>query len=342
MGMLSWQTPQLEINDIGFIQSVDEVFQAFWVGLRYWEPKGIFRSVNLNFNQWTGWNFDGQSTYSGGNVNLHTQFTNYWAISMGINRQGESKSASSLRGGPILRLPGSTSSWYNISSDQRKDFIAGAGGYTQFGDLDYSFNQDVYLNLSYRPIRSLMVRVSPGYSHQKNEMQYVSNPEFGNDKRYVRGTIDRDTWYMSLRVEYSVSPNLSIQYYGRPYLSSGEFTDYKYITNPKADNYNDRFITFEPGQLTYNVDDKGFSVDENRDGTIDYTFSDRNFNYLDLQSTMVLRWEFKPGSTFFAVWTHGKNSWENTHSASLSDDVDNLFSSVPHNIFLIKFSYRFN
>jgi hypothetical protein len=342
MGMLSWQTPQLEINDIGFIQSVDEIFQAFWVGLRYWEQKGIFKSVNVNFNQWTGWNFDGQSSYYGGNVNFHTQFTNYWSISAGINRQGESHSTGSLRGGPTLRIPGSTSSWYNISSDQRKEFVVGAGGNTQRGDLDYSFNQNVYANFSYKPLRSLLLRISPGYSYQQNELQYVQNPDFGNEKRYVRGDIERKTYYMSLRIEYSVSPNLSIQYFGRPYLSSGKFSDYKYITNPKADDYTSRFSLYDANQIEYDQANKVFRIDENRDGTIDYTFNNRDFNYLDLQSTMVLRWEFKPGSTFFAVWTHGKNSYESTHSSSLSNDVDNLYSSIPHNIFLLKFSYRFN
>ena len=80
MTFVSWKSPELEVNDIGYSQNVDDIFQVAWVGLRFWDPVFIFRNININFNQWTGWDFGGTSTYKGGNINLNLQLKNYWSF----------------------------------------------------------------------------------------------------------------------------------------------------------------------------------------------------------------------------------------------------------------------
>ena len=344
MGMLSWKSPQLEINDIGYTESVDDIFQVIWVGLRYWEPKFIFRNINLNFNQWTGWNFGGQSTYKGGNINFYLQFTNYWGFGGGINRSGENLSSHALRGGPMLRTPGSWNAWYNLSSDQRKKVTVDFGGNTQYGDVNYSKYQGFYATLSYKPTNSLTIRLSPNYSESRNDLQYVTNVEDnnGNVIRYMRGTINQQTLSLSLRLEYSINPNLSVQYYGRPFFASGKYHDFKYIIEPDANNYSNRFYQLLPSQINYDANNETYLVDENTDGTTDYSFDNRNFNFMDFQSNLIVRWEYRPGSTVFFVWTMSKQTSESVYSTSLNNDMDNLYDTHPHNIFLVKFSYRFN
>lgn len=343
MGMISWKSPQLEINDIGYTQSVDDIFQVLWVGLRYWEPVSIFRSININFNQWTGWNFGGQSTYKGGNVNFYTQFTNYWSISVGINREGNRLSATALWGGPMIKLPGSWSTWYNISSDQRKNFIAQAGRYSEICDNNYASYHNFYATFSFHPTKNFLIKLNPSYTIHNNNLQVVDNIDMSDGTtKYLRGTLDQKTYVLSLRLEYSINPELSIQYYGRPYLTSGKYSNYKYITNPKANNYNDRFNNYLTTQITYDSNNEEYLVDENSDGNSDFSFSNPNFNFLDFQSNFIVRWEYRPGSTVFFVWTLGKQTSESTYSTSLNSDISNIYNTHPHNIFLVKLSYRFN
>ncbi|QKG79812.1 DUF5916 domain-containing protein [Tenuifilum thalassicum] len=342
MAAVAWRSPQFEINDIGYTPNVDDIFQVIWVGLRYWEPTSIYRSFNVNFNQWTGWNFGGDFIQKGANVNLHMQLPNYWSVSTGVNWNGEGLSVSELRGGPALLLPGGWNTWYNIQSDGRKRLILGGGGSNFFGFFDNSFRQNFYLWLRYKPSKSIQLSLNPSFSHSESNLAYVTNVDLADETKYIRGFLNRDTWALSLRLEYSINPELSVQYYGRPYFTSGKYTDFKYITNPKADNYSDRFMEYTNSQLSYNNDAEEYSIDENTDGALDYTFSNPNFNYLNLQSNLIVRWEFRPGSSLYLVWTHGKEAYESIYSRSLNDDVDNLWDSHPHNVFLVKFSYRFN
>lgn len=342
MTAIAWRSPQLEINDIGYVQNVDDIFQVIWVGFRYWEPTKLYRTVNINVNQWTGWNFGGESTYKGANVNLNLQLPNYWYFGGGINWNGENLSASELRGGPALKLPGGWNYWLNISTDGRKNLILGVNTSEYSGFSNSSTSRSMSLSLTYKPIKSLLLRVSPSYSYSKSELAYVTNVSTSNDTRYIRGHLDRQTWVMSLRLEYSINPDLSIQYYGRPYLTSGKYTDFKFITDSKAKKYTDRFTHYTSNQLSYDTANEEYLVDENTDGVTDYSFSNRNFNYLNLQSNLIVRWEYRPGSTVYFVWTHGKVAYESLYSRSVNDDIDNLWDSHPHNIFLVKLSYRFN
>jgi hypothetical protein len=342
MTFVSWKSPLLEVNDIGYSQNVDDIFQVAWLGIRFWKPVFIFRNVNFNFNQWTGWNFGGTSTYKGGNVNLNLQFKNYWSLSSGINRNGVGLSYSALRGGPMLKTNGNWNNWYNVSSDERKALIVGFGGANVWGDNRFRRYHTYYGNISYRPSKNIQLTISPEYSTNYNKLQYVTNTDWNGDNRYINATINTIDYVLSFRVECSVNPELTIQYYARPYLSSGKYSDYKIITNPRADIFSDRFKTFSSNQLTYDADNNKYLVDENLDGTNDYSFGKRDYNFLDFQSNMIVRWEYRPGSTLFFVWTMGKQDYYETYSNSVGNDVDNLFGSHPHNIFLLKFSYRFN
>lgn len=342
MTFVSWKSPELEVNDIGYSQNVDDIFQVAWVGLRYWEPVSIFRNININFNQWTGWNFGGISAYKGGNVNFHLQFTNYWSFSTGVNRNGKSLSSSSLRGGPMLKREGNWNNWYNINSDQRKALTVSLGGSNNWADNNASVYHGLWGSISYRPSKNLSISVAPEISRSNSKIQYVTNTDWNGDPRYINASISQKSYDLSLRLEYSINPELTVQYWGRPFLTSGRYTDYKMITNPRAKKFTDRFYVYQPSQLTYNATDNEYQVDENNDGTKDYTFPKMDFNFLDFQSNMIVRWEYRPGSTLFFVWTMGKQDYYDSYSTSTGSDINNLFDTHPHSIFLVKFSYRFN
>ena len=342
MSFLSWKSPELEINDIGYSQSVDEIFQAFWVGIRFWEPVFIFRSFNINFNQYTSWNFGGDNTHKGGNVNLNLQFKNYWRIGAGFNRNGERLSNSALWGGPMLKLPGNWNVWYNIGSDSRKALTFTVGGSRNWGDENYSSSKSYFGYINFRPSKNISLSLVPEYSVETNKMQYVGETSYLGAPRYINASIDQNTFNLSFRLEYSINPELSIQYYARPYLSSVKYFDYKFITDPLANKFEDRFEKYSDSQLTFDSDNNEYNVDENLDATPDYSFSKLDNNYLDFQSTMIARWEYRPGSTLFFVWTMGKNDSYSLPSTSIGSDVDHLFGSHPHSIYLIKLSYRFN
>jgi hypothetical protein len=171
-----------------------------------------------------------------------------------------------------------------------------------------------------------------------NQLQYVATTDVTGDQRYIVAEIDQTIARVSLRVTYMLTPNISFQYWGQPFGSSGKYKNYKIITDSQARPYAQRFASLPTDWLVQN--ESRFDVDEELNGTVDYGFDKPDFNFGQFRSNMVFRWEYIPGSTVFLVWTQERNGeFYNSHP-----DHENFslrFSERAHNIFLLKFTYRF-
>ena len=102
-----------------------------------------------------------------------------------------------------------------------------------------------------------------------------------------------------------------------------------------------RFHRFTEEEIGYKPDDEEYSIDENIDGVVDYTFEKPDFNFLQFRMNFVVRWEYIPGSTLYLVWSQGRTETSSVGDFSFRKGIRNLFSAHPHNVFLIKFSYCF-
>ena len=158
MHALSWKSPQLELNDVGYMRQADNIMQVFWLGYRVYEPFSIFRNFNFNFNQWTEWNFDGELTAPGGNINMHTQFKNYWYFGYGVNIDGKGLAVNELRGGPALKYPGSKNIWFYLNTNEQKKLTFGYDGmYRRSNEKDALKQKYHELSIGYRPSKSLKI-----------------------------------------------------------------------------------------------------------------------------------------------------------------------------------------
>ena len=109
-----------------------------------------------------------------------------------------------------------------------------------------------------------------------------------------------------------------------------------------ADSYDGRFHTFAGNEILYNSTDEEYNIDENMDGTNDYNIENPDFNFRQFRSNLVVRWEYSPGSTVYLVWSQGRTSSDSHGRFDFGKDMDNLFGTHPHNVFLIKFNYWFS
>ncbi|HOW10886.1 MAG TPA: DUF5916 domain-containing protein, partial [Bacteroidales bacterium] len=210
------------------------------------------------------------------------------------------------------------------------------------GFENYSRNNYTEIDLSYKPINALRITLSPGFSKSFSELQYVTQTSNNGSDRYIFASIDRKTLNASLRLNFNVSPDLTIQYWGQPFVATGRYYDYKYILDPVAEKYHDRFHTYTNQEIT--TLSESFNIDENRDGVIDYSFDRNDFNVQEFLSNLVVRWEYSPGSSVYLVWSQTRSGFNNSGTMDYLNDMGDLFNhslNVPHNIFLVKFSYRF-
>jgi hypothetical protein len=177
--------------------------------------------------------------------------------------------------------------------------------------------------------------------YYKNELQYITTGEIDDEEdRYVVGKIDQTIARISLRMTYMITPNLSIQYWGQPFGSSGRYSKFKKIAKGDATRYSKRFTMMAQNATTL-LDDE-YHIDENLDGETDFSFDKPDFNIGQFRSNLVIRWEYIPGSTLFLVWTQEMNgAFYDREGNKLNDRYSFDFDEQAHNIFLVKYTYRF-
>jgi hypothetical protein len=330
----TWLSPQLELNDIGFLTQTDQMTQWIWTQYRVLNPKGIFRSQRYNFTEYLGWDFDKRNTSEGYELNTNLDFKNFWSFSGGVNYETHNISNADLRGGPALYYPGNISTWLWLGTDNRKKFQFIISPQWRWGLSDYFKNYTLDLGLNFKPANALSISLSPSINTNRNKLQYVATGDADNEDRYIVAEINQTTIRFTLRMTYMLTPNLSIQYWGQPFGTAGKYSNFKYITNADAATFNQRFTHLPANWMALNADDE-YSVNENNDDSIDYTFTRPDFNFGQFRSNMVMRWEYIPGSTLFLVWAQEMNG------AFYDQNYRFSFEEKTHNILMMKFTYRF-
>ena len=338
---ITWRSPEFELNDVGFLREANNAFQFVWLGYISNKQYYVFRTISLNANQYSGLDFSGNILFKGANVNLTTVFTNLWSIVTGISYDGSRLSNTTLRGGPSIYFPGGWNYWFRMGNNPSEKLNFSLSASLNKGLENHSESSSFRANISYRPLNALNISLMPDFSFNKTDLQYVNTVLFESEKRYLFGSLYQNTFNLTVRINYSITPDLTIQYYGSPFVSSLIYDEFKKIVDPKADNYFDRFTVFSPDQLIFNPENGVYHVDEDRSGMIGYSFSNPDFNFRQFRSNLVIRWEFTPGSTVFLAWNQNRTDIEACDcKLNPGKSLKQLFKVTPYDIFLLKISYR--
>lgn len=336
----SFTSPGLSLNDMGYMRRADAINQSAWVEYQIWEPFSIFRKMYVGLSQWVGWDFKGSQIYSGQRVGMDMQFKNYWSFDVGLLNEGFGIDRHQLRGGPSLRTPGSFSLNTSVGTDERKKlvgkvFVAHGWGKDSWRDVS-----DVGFEISYRPLPSLQFSIDPVYVFVQETTIYIETNEYDDKPVYLVSSLDAKSVQLNFRINYSITPDLSIQYWGQPFFFSGDYHRFKKVTDAGNKDYNSQFHVFTNEEITYNETDNEYLIDESGDGNTDYSFVNPDFSFYEFRSNLVVRWEYIPGSTAYFVWSQGRNGDVDDGGFYLSDRVQNLLDATPNNVFLLKLSYR--
>ena len=184
----SMTNPGLELNDLGFMTSTDEIVQINWMQYRFNDPFWIFRRANINWNQWNFMDFGGNFQGMGTNLNGHAQFKNLWHAGFYVDLESRSVQNSRLRGGPSMVVPGGSSAslWVSTSSTKKLEVEVDGFYYRGWEDSGYRFGTE--FGLTYKPVSNLNLSLYPEYSRSYRELQYVDQPEAENGgPLHIRG-----------------------------------------------------------------------------------------------------------------------------------------------------------
>ena len=337
------RSPGLEMNDMGYQRSTDWFLQGMWIGWNHFEPGKTFRRWNANFNAWNGWNFGGEHLTTGINVNGGWTLNNNWGGWWGSDTEFPALRADILRGGPAFMGPAYTHYNAGIESDGRKRISGDLwfDGYNEWSTVGKSWT--VGTDLTLRAGARLRVAAGPSVSWGRDPWIFVAQPTDSlGAAHYVFADIRQTSVSLTTRMSYAFTPKLTLDFYAQPFVAAGEYGGLKEVTDPRAKSFDDRFAHFGSA---LSLADGTYSVDRDGDGTPEFRFGQPDFNYKALRSNLVLRWEYRPGSTMFVVWSQGRENFEPNGAFRFGRDFRRLFSSreAPStNVLLIKFNYWFS
>jgi uncharacterized protein DUF5916 len=334
-GFFQARSPGFEPNDVGFMRETDFLGSGAFVGYRIVEPTWIVRRAGVNLNLHSFWNFDGMMTARGGNINGNAQFTNFWFGYFGLGGDVDNWSTDALRGGPNIREPAERFGWIGIESDERKpvtfDFELEGGYETQSGGHWTELSGGV----AWQAAEGTRLSLDPFYRTGLGGWQFVATrTDLAGDPRYLFADIDQRTFGAVVRIDHTFTPRLSLQIYGQPFVATGTYSEFKQVLDPRAEAFDHRFGVFASEEIARA--DGLIRVDEGADGTVDFSFGDPDFNVREFRSNVVLRWEYRPGSTMFVVWQQSRDSSASDSRFRLGEDVGDLFDTHPRNVFLVK------
>ena len=163
-----------------------------------------------------------------------------------------------------------------------------------------------------KPAANIFVQLGPSFNYDENSQQYIRRQTdatataFGGS-RYVLSHLETRVVSLNTRINWTMRPELTLQVFAQPFFASGRYSRFREFAAPRTLEMLDYgtdigTIAQDPATRVYTVDPDGAAGP-----AAAFTFGDPNFTSRSLRGTAVLRWEYRPGSTMFFVWTQQRS-----------------------------------
>jgi hypothetical protein len=316
-------SPGFETNDIGFLSQADQQIAQLYATLQSSEPRAFWRNASAQVIQYNQFTASGLPAYNFTELDLYAEFKNRMVLA--VDTWTDNILAAycdrCARGGPAVRVSPDASILINLNADPRPRVVPTLGAIYTVGDEGRSTLWRIRPYVTVRTRSNLSWELGTRYQRNRNDAQWFANfGEIGSDTtHYVFAHLDQELLSFTSRLNYTATTALSLQLYAEPFMSTGRYFRVRELASPRATRYEDRYRPYP------------ISTD------------DASFNVKELHASAVLRWEYRPGSTVFVVWTQGRDQDDrNPGSFKPVRDLGDLFAARPDNTFLVKASYWLN
>ena len=315
-----------EINDLGYLQRADQQTWATWVGFFDRQPRKLYNRFQWNMNWWQYWTTAGLPQEAAYNTNVHVQFKNNWWLHVGgtYGQLGATYDDRAARGGPAIRQDAYLAPWAGINGDDRKSLVPYMWVNYVRADVGHYHRLNLNPGLDLKVASRFSSALSLNYTRNASDNQWYGNYTDGSGvTHYTFAHLEQTTVGVTLRLNYTFAPTMSLQVYAQPFVSKGTYSNVRELSpTPRAPTYADRYQPYADTSVTNNPG---------------------GFNFKEFRSNVVFRWEYRPGSTLFLVWTQGRQGFLGAEgNNSFQDDLRDLLRLHPDNTFLVKVAYWIN
>jgi hypothetical protein len=330
------ESPAFQTNDIGRLSFADGINVNTDIDYRETVPGAIFRNYSFGVRQQNEWNNDGNRM--GGSIQgrIRLTFLNFWTLNLNSGPNFRTLDGRLTRGGPLMGGPSGWSS--NVELGNR---VSARSRWT--GRIEYNADEnggktvDLRTEMSFRPGARWQFSLRPNYIRQTESQQYVATLAGGRaetyGQRYIFSYIDRSTWSTQFRLGYTIRPDMNVDLYTEPFAASGRYYDYGELPAPRA---RDRRLYGTDGTaMTLQPDGSRLITD----GASTFTLRNDDFNVRSFRSNIVLRWEWRPGSTLYLVWQQDRRISESLSERIGVGDMFRSLTAPGANVFAVKMSF---
>ncbi len=335
-------SPTFEINDLGFIGRGDYRALSNLIGYQNNQAGAHVRNYSAYAYTNNAWNFGGTPIYRAFAGSGSVTYNNLWTTGAGFTRSLSAYSDRLLRGGPLAQSPASWGGFVTFSSDSRWPVIVSGKAYYE-RDASGAENPQFNLDFDMRPSTTVHVTLGPSLTVDRSTAQYVAAVADANamatyGRRYVFANLHQTTLSMDTRIEWTLTPQLSLQTYIQPFVSSGAYSAFKEFAQPGTFDF--AVYGRDRGTIAYDAARHLYTIDPDAAGpSAPFTLGNPDFNIRSLRGNAVLRWEYRPGSVIYLVWQQQRSGFVPVGDFQPSRDVGAIFRTVPTNVFLLKATY---
>ncbi len=334
-------SPGYETNDAGLLSDASRRALALDLHYQSFEPGNVFRHFIVWPFTMQQWNYDGQLVLNKYNLYLFGELLNRWQIGIEYNYSAAAMDDRLARGGPLARSAPVHTWYYRFDSPSR-------GRVTYFSESSLNWGEDDRRTLNVgsgmvvqaRP--SVQLIMNPTFGIAKNPTQYVATyadptatGTFGTRTLFAR--LNQRTLGLEARMNWVVAPRLTLQTYVQGLIAASPFDEYKSLSQAGVRRYG----IYGAGLGTISAQPSGVvTVDADGSGPApSFTTAAPDFTVRSLRTNVVMRWEFRPGSTLFAVLQHQSGGTTSFGDQRLGPDLTGLLSGPSDNVFALKASY---
>ena len=339
----NWRSPGFEVNDLSFLNRADYKWMLLNVARQWTQPIGPFRSANVTAGAQRQYDFDGNRNDEEEHYGIFTNLRNFWYVNAFYIHHPSVLDGTITRGGPEVMRTGYDYYSTNFGSDQRRTTVL--SNRVDFGHGINSLTHTLRItpSVAVKPSTSVFLSLSPSYNYDEDAAQYVSSftdptaTAFGGT-RYVFAFLKQTTLSMDTRVNVTFTPDLTLELFAQPFIATGKYEQFRQFTAPRS--LDKQVYGKDVGTITYNATTSTYTVDPDAGGPATaVSFSNPDFTVRSLRGNAVLRWQYRPGSTVFFVWTQERNGYAPVGEFDLRNQSSAIFRDRPVNIFLVKVNY---
>ncbi len=347
----NWRSPGFEANDLGVLGRADYKLMMANVFRQWTTPGSWYRNLNTILGAQQQVNYEGDRNDMDYHAFVQATLKNYMNFSTFVILHPSTYDERLTRGGPTTIRYGYNMISTNFGTDSRARVVGNIQvQYIKPVDNTEGGRVAYFPSVTLKPSSRVLLSFSPSLDIDNTAQQYVTAvtdatvaPEFAGT-RYVFGRLQQKTLSMDTRVNMTFTPNLTLEMFAQPFLASGKYSSFKEFAEVKSrrmnvfgrDNGSTVIINRDP-QSGAVID---YTIDPDGPGAAPaFTFGNQDFNLRSLRGTGVLRWEYRPGSTLYFVWTQERDGFDQFGDFNFSRDRSALFRDRPTNIFQIKGTY---